>query len=213
MSETSAEVINQATASSDDAAARRKRDRTRLKHVGVRHAAAALAAITLWGASDVWAAETGWLLADIVALLYAVFAGTIIAYLAHEWGHFSGARLSGAVSPVLKTPESFFMFNFKDELNTESQFIAMSIGGPAANWSLVIAIFLFLPLDTWSQALLLATVTSIAVSVSVFEFPIINRVSYGAPSRETVDQRLRESGLTPRYIGIAVGVIVWLIAI
>lgn len=198
---------------SSDAAARRKRDRARLRRIGVRHAAAALAAITLWGAADIWAAETGWLLAETVALLNALFAGTVIAYLAHEWGHFAGARISGAISPVLKTPESFFMFKFKDELNTESQFIAMSIGGSVANWSLVVAIFLFLPFDTWSQAMLLATVTAIAVSVAVFEFPIINRVSYGAPTKETVAQRQRESGLTPRYIGIFVGAIVWLIAI
>lgn len=212
MSELSSEQTS-GVSPEDSANERKRRDRARLKKVGLKHAAAVLAALTLWGAADVWATESGLLIAEIVALLNAVFAGTIIAYLAHEWGHFAGARLSKAVSPVLKQPESFFMFNFKDELNSEGQFLAMSMGGSAANWTLAIVVFFMLPLDTWSQALIFATVTSIAVSVSVFEFPIINRVAYGASPKETVDQRTRESGTTPRYIGIAVGFVVWLIAI
>lgn len=212
MSEVSTEQINEVSPE-DSAKGRKRRDSARLKKIGLKHAAAVLATLTLWGAADVWATESGLLIAEIVALLNAVFAGTVIAYLAHEWGHFSGARLSKAVSPVLKQPESFFMFNFKDELNSEGQFLTMSMGGPAANWTLAIIVFFMLPLDTWSQALIFATVTSIAVSVSVFEFPIINRVAYGASPKETVDQRKKESGMTPRYIGIAVGFVVWLIAI
>ena len=62
---------------------------------------------------------------------------TALAFLSHEWGHFSGARLSGAVSPVLKERKSFFMFNFKTAVNSRAQFLAMSLGGPVANWLLV----------------------------------------------------------------------------
>lgn len=192
---------------------RKARDRARLRRVATRHGAAFLAAITLWGAADLWAAETGLLLAQAVALLNAIFAGVAMAYLVHEWGHFTGARISGAVSPVLKEPRSFFMFNFKHELNTREQFLSMSAGGPTANWLLAILLFAFLPMETASQAMLVAATTAIAVSVSVFEVPVINRVMYGDNPEQTIDTRLKEIGNTSRISGIAAGAAVWLLAI
>ena len=192
---------------------RKERDGKRLRSVAIRHGAALLAAFTLWGAADAWASASGWMLAETVSLLNAVFAGTAIAFIAHEWGHFTGARLSGAVSPVLKEPVSFFMFSFKDELNTRGQFLAMSFGGPTANWALVLLLFLLLPLETWSQALFLATAFAIAISVSVFELPVISRVMHGDNPAETIQGRLRETGNTPRNIGILGGAALWLIAI
>ena len=102
------------------------KDMARLKRVATRHGAALLAALTLWGAADYWASGSGLMLAEIVALFNAIFAGTAIAYLLHEWGHFTGARLSGSFSPVMKEPRSFFMFTFKDKKNSHGQFIAMN---------------------------------------------------------------------------------------
>ena len=191
----------------------RARDRKRLRSVAIKHGAYVLAAFTLWGAADAWASTTGWILAETIALLNAVFAGTAIAYIAHEWGHFTGARLSGAVSPVAKEPVSFFMFSFKDELNTRGQFLTMSFGGPLANWTLVTLLFILLPLDTWSQTLLLATTFAIAISVSVFEFPVISRVMYGDNPAETIENRLQETGSMPRNIGIVGGAALWLLAL
>lgn len=208
----SAEQDHEAPVAREDSPeARKARDMARLKKVAMRHGAAFLAAMTLWGAADYWAAGSGLLLAETIALLNALFAGTVIAFLGHEWGHFSGARISGAVSPVLKDPPSFFMFSFKDDENSREQFVAMSIGGPAANWLLVILLFFLLPLDTWSQALLLATTFAIAVSVSVFEIPVINRVLYGDEPAETIQQRLGEVGSTPLYAGFASGIVLWLL--
>jgi hypothetical protein len=197
----------------NDVGDRKARDRARLKKVALRHGAIVLAALTLWGAADAWAISSSWLLAETVAILNAIFAGTVIAYIAHEWGHFTGARISGAVSPVLKDPVSFFMFNFKDELNTQGQFLSMSVGGPFANWSLFVLMFVLLPLNTWSQAMFLATTFAIAISVSVFEFPIINRVMYGDNPAETIKKRQRESGNTPRTAGIIAGAALWILTI
>jgi hypothetical protein len=196
-----------------DVEARKKRDNSRLRKIAVKHAAIVLASLTLWGTSDYWAAQSGLMLAEIVSLVNAIFVGVILAYILHEWGHFAGARISGAVSPVAKEPVSFFMFSFKDELNTRGQFLSMSIGGPFANWSLFALIFMLLPLDTWSQAMLLATSFAIAVSVSVFEFPVINSVMYGEKPAETISKRQRESGTTPRTAGIIAGAVLWLMAI
>ena len=200
-------------AETTDVEARRKRDNSRLRKIAIRHAAIVLTAFTIWGTSDSWAAQSGLFLAEMVSLINAIFAGVILASIFHEWGHFTGARISGAVSPIAKEPVSFFMFNFKDELNSRGQFLSMSVGGPFANWGLFVLIFMLLPLNTWSQAMLLATTFSIAVSVSVFEFPVINAVMYGGKPAETINKRQRESGNTPRTVGIIAGAALWLLAI
>ncbi len=197
----------------DDIQEQRSRDLARMKKVGTKHAATVLAALTIWGAADYWASGSGLLLAEGIALLNALFVGVIIASIAHEWGHFSGARITGSVSPVMKEPVSFFMFTFKDEVNSREQFLAMSMGGPVANWLLVLGLFFLLPLETWSQALLLATTFAMAVSVCVFELPVINSVMYGENPDETIQRRLREIGNTSRIAGIAAGAAVWLLAI
>ena len=197
----------------DDIQEQRSRDLARMKKVGTKHAATVLAALTIWGAADYWASGSGLLLAEGIALLNALFVGVIIASIAHEWGHFSGARITGSVSPVMKEPVSFFMFSFKDEVNSREQFVAMSMGGPIANWLLVLGLFFLLPLETWSQALLLATTFAMAVNVCVFEFPVINSVMYGENPDETIQRRLREIGNTSRIAGIAAGAAVWLLAI
>ncbi len=179
-------------------------EKKKLVNVGQKHAAFVLGSLTLWGVSDYWAAESELILALGLALINSVVAGTIIASILHEWGHFLGARLSGSNSPLLEKTFSFFFFNFKDEGNTKSQFLQMSLGGPLANWSLVIGVFLLLPLETWSQILLIATMLSIAVSVSIFEVPIMLRLKDGEPS-VIIQKRLEEAGSKPRNIGIAAG--------
>ena len=188
-------------------------EKKRLAKVGKKHAAFVLSSLTLWGASDYWAAESELILALTLALINSIVAGTIVASILHEWGHFLGARLSGSEAPLLEKTFSFFFFNFKDEGNTKSQFLKMSLGGPIANWSLVIAFFFLLPLETWSQVLFLATLLSTAVSVSIFEVPVMLRFREGEPS-EIIQKRLEEAGSSPRNFGIlagALGAIFWIL--
>lgn len=199
--------------SPDEMSPRKARDNTRLRAVALRHSAAILAAFTLWGTADFWAASSGMLLADVVAGFNAIFAATAVAYLCHEWGHFAGARFAGAVSPVMKKPESFFMFTFYEQKNSSRQFLSMSVGGPAANWLLVIMMLVLLPFETASQALFFATVVAVAVNVSVFEIPVMNRVMYGAEPAATIKERQLQSGRQPRYAGFAAGILVWLLMV
>ena len=198
-------IKNQSKRNEVEIADRKKRDASRLKKVALRHSAIVLAAITLWGASDSWASSSNWLLAETVAILNAIFVGGIIAYISHEWGHFSGARFSDSISPVLKEPVSFFMFSFKDKLNTQTQFLSMSVGGPLANWTLCALMFILLPVDTWSQKIFLATIFAIATSVSVFEFPVIKSVMHGNDPTEILNKRQKESGSKPFAAGIITG--------
>jgi hypothetical protein len=201
MSETAVDVIE-----------RKNRDNTRLKNIAIRHGAIGLAAITIWGSSDLWALESGLVLAMVVSVLNGLFFGILLAYGFHEWGHFTGARISGAVSPVLKEPRSFFMFSFKQEVNSRAQFLSMSAGGPAANWFLVLLVYALLPLTTASQAMILSATVGVAVSVSVFEIPIINRVMYGDNPEETIQTRLKEIGSTSKIAGIAAGTLIFMMA-
>jgi len=196
---------------SDERQQQRQRDRTRLKTVSFQHGAVATGIVLLWGSGQAWSEAHDGVLVALIAAASGFFGGSALAFLSHEWGHFSGARLSGAVSPVLKERKSFFMFNFKTAMNSRAQFLAMSLGGPIANWLLVVMVLLALPAGSLAHAALLATVTGVAVNVCVFEFPVISRVSYGADPAETVAQRLKETadnGLG-QNIGLLVGLIVF----
>ena len=96
-----------------DEAARVRRDRARLKTVGFQHGGVMIAALVIWGSAAQWLGMASEWLVQLVGIGAGFFVGVVLAFLAHEWGHFSGARLSGALSPVLKERSSFFMFNFK----------------------------------------------------------------------------------------------------
>lgn len=195
----------------DEKQQQQKRDLARLKIVLFQHGAVATAILLLWGSAEAWSRSNGGLLIAAIAIASGFFGGTALAFLSHEWGHFSGARLSGAVSPVLKERQSFFMFNFKTAVNSRAQFLAMSLGGPIANWLLAALVFLALPAGSLAHAALLATVAGVAVNVCAFEFPVISRVSYGADPAETVAQRLNETadnGLG-QNVGLMVGVVVF----
>ena len=209
MSETITQGINDEQI--DERRQQLQRDLARLKTVAFQHGAVATGIVLLWGSGQAWSEANEGLLIALIAVASGFFGGVALAFLSHEWGHFSGARLSGAVSPVLKERKSFFMFNFKTAVNSRAQFLAMSLGGPVANWLLVALVLLALPAGSLAHAALLATVTGVAVNVCVFEFPVISRVSYGADPAETVAQRLKETadnGLG-QNIGLMVGIVVF----
>ena len=175
-----------------DEAARVRRDRARLKTVGFQHGGVMIAALVIWGSAAQWLGMASEWLVQLVGIGAGFFVGVVLAFLAHEWGHFSCARLSGALSPVLKERSSFFMFNFKTASNSRAQFLAMSLGGPMANWALVALVLLALPSGTLAHAALAATVLGVAINVCVFEFPVISRVSYGQDPAETLATRQLE---------------------
>lgn len=191
MSETISEAMDDGQV--DEKRQQRARDLARLKTVAFQHGGVATAIFLLWGSAQTFSQAHDGVLIAFIAIASGFFGGTVLAFLSHEWGHFSGARLSGAVSPVLNERKSFFMFNFKTAVNSRAQFLAMSLGGPLGNWLLVALVLLALPTGTLAHAALLATVVGVAVNVCVFEFPVISRVSYGADPAETVAARLKET--------------------
>ncbi len=196
----------------------RQIDRERMKQIGGYHFAMSMGAITLWGAAVAWAQVTGWGWAGLVAVANAVVAGYVLSSVIHEWGHFSGARLSGAVSPVLEEPKRhFFMFDFPMDQNDTNQFVWMSWGGILAPWALVLLVLLLVPLSLTSGAALLATLIYRAVAVWIFESPVARRAAVsGEPGAELGKQLAAGALARGRNVGAMVGaacfVLLWMAA-
>jgi len=193
-------------------------DWQRFKAVGKVHGIAFLAAVTLFGAADAWVMTSDLLLAQLISVLNALAAGMLLATLFHEWGHFAGARLSRSYSPMVREPKNPlvnpFIFGFNFQKNSRSQFLAMSLGGITANWLLVAAVLLLVPLDTWGRAMLLAVAVARAISVIVFEGPIVYRTAKGGEPEAELDAGLSNgSGDRGQMIGFAAGAAIWLLTI
>ncbi len=189
-------------------------DWKRFKHVATYHGIAALALVTLWAAADTWYLATDLLIANIISILNALVAGSFLASLFHEWGHFSGARISKSYSPIVREVKNQFMFGFNFEKNNTRQFLAMSIGGPIGNWLLVILVILLVPIDNPGRVTLLAMTVAKAISVCIFEIPIILRtISGGDPQSELDTQLGNGSGDRGQVIGYIGGALLWLVAI
>lgn len=183
-------------------------DRSRMKRIGSQHFVMVVGALTLWGAALAWAEVTGWGIASAAAIAGALIAGSIIPPTVHEWGHLAAARLVGAVSPVLDKPKGhFFLFDFAMDKNDTRQFLWMSWGGIVAPWVPVVMIALLVPMAQISSVVLLATLFARAVSVAVFEVPIVLRTSRSREPGTELGKRLNEGGLpSSQRLGGAAGV-------
>ena len=196
----------------------RKLDTARMQQIGSLHFAMSMGALTMWGAAVAWAQVTGWALAEFAAVANALVAAYVISPTVHEWGHFAGARLSGAKSPVFEAPKRhFFLFDFPIAENDTQQFIWMSWGGILAPWLPVVLTLAFVPLGLTSGAALLAGFVYKAVSIAGFELPVVRRVTEGKEPGAALGERVQEGGLVfGRKIGLASGLalfsLLWLAA-
>ena len=195
--------------------AERSVDRARMKSIGRTHFLMVMGALTLWGAADAWAAVSDLGLARLVAVANAFIAAYVITGVLHEWGHFAGARLSGAASPVHEKPiNHFFMFDFPFDRNDGRQFLWMSWGGIIAPWALVLLTLWLVPIDTAGRAMLLAVFFARAVSVSLFEVPVVMRAMGGGDPRTELGRQLGAGALkSSGNLGIAAGAVVWLVVV
>ncbi|MFP6807987.1 MAG: hypothetical protein VB957_12555 [Pseudomonadales bacterium] len=189
-------------------------DWERFKKVAMYHGIAALALITLWAAADTWYVTTELGIANIISVLNALVAGSFLATLFHEWGHFTGARVAKSYSPIVRDVKNQFVFGFNFARNSTNQFLSMSLGGPIGNWFLVLLVLLLVPMDNPGRVTLLAITVAKAISVCIFELPIIMRtISGGDPETELNTQLGNGSGDTGQVLGYVGGALLWLIAI
>lgn len=132
--------------------------------------------LVAWWAEGRWAGVTGTLLAVAAGVLT-----TVVAFIAHEWGHLVGCWLSGARVHAADRLLSVLLFSFNVKHNDRRQFLALSWGGYLASLLALGAIALTVPTDrlagwvTWS-------LTAVGLVVTfVLEVPTTIRVMRGAP--------------------------------
>lgn len=107
-------------------------------------------------------------------------AVTLTAFLAHEWGHWLGAALSGARVERPASP-SPFLFHFDVGTSTRAQFLWMSCGGYLASALALAAIAAWADLGAPSGVVALA-LSSLGVLVTLaLELPTTIGVVRGGP--------------------------------
>ena len=154
-----------------------------------RDTAIALAALSLWAAADTWYLVSGLGFALAVSVLDAIFVGYILGALFHEWGHYTGAKISGASAPRVKSKgTSLFRFNFDMSANTQRQFHWMSFGGWVFHWGLLAILVLALPFDSIGRIALVSSVFGFILYATFIETGILRKTLGGSDPTETLGQ-------------------------
>lgn len=154
-----------------------------------RDTAIALAALSLWAAADTWYLVSGLGFALAVSVLDAIFVGYILGALFHEWGHYTGAKISGASAPRVKAKgTSLFRFNFDMSANTQRQFHWMSFGGWVFHWGLLAILVLALPFDSIGRIALVSSVFGFILYATFIETGILRKTLGGSDPAETLGQ-------------------------
>lgn len=103
------------------------------------------------------------------------------AFLLHEWGHWLGARWSGAQIYAPSFIASPFLYNFDAEQNTPRQFLLTSVFGFAATGLFLLLFFFALPAEHPATTIARYGGTALATLTLVFEVPIAIAVALGRP--------------------------------
>ncbi|MFK7985747.1 MAG: hypothetical protein AB8I08_06915 [Sandaracinaceae bacterium] len=143
-----------------------------------RDAFVALVCGALWFVDATLAAQSG-ALALAVGMLTG-FMTVLVAFFGHEWGHLTGALLSGATvhAPPVTSP---FLFHFDVAKSTRRQFLAMSYGGYLASLVGVLVVVALVPWDRWSGWTAMLLVALGLVVTAALEIPAHVRVMHGGP--------------------------------
>jgi hypothetical protein len=188
-------------------------DATPVSKLARRDGGIALAALSLYAAADAWAASTGLRLAQALTVVDGVVVGILLGTLAHEWGHFAGARGAGGIAPTRPYRSLFPIFDLDMQKSDPHAFRVMSVAGNLAHWALVGLVAALLPVDTAGRAALLAATFGFGVSASATEIPIIRRAFTGSSPVESFKGLTKETLQRDRRIGIAAGVVLFLLLV
>jgi hypothetical protein len=184
-------------------------DATRVSRLALRDGGIALAMLSLWAATDAWHAATGLAAATLLSVIVGLAVGAALGVLAHEWGHFAGARLGGGIAPTTPITRLFPIFLFDMHKSPERAFRAMSVAGNAAHWSAVALLLLWVPLDAPGRAALACGAFGFAFGASLTEVPVIRRSYGGASPIESFAGLTGAKLRRDRWIGIAAGALLF----
>jgi ribosomal protein S18 acetylase RimI-like enzyme len=147
--------------------------------LALRDLALVAAALALWAADARVRGDGG-----ALATPLAVATGGLTAlagYLAHEWGHLTGAWLGGSIVHPAASPASVFLFRFDVDRNDRRQFAWMSLGGFAATAVVVALLLIVLPRDALAGQVALGLTAAGVLATAALELPPFFRVLAGGP--------------------------------
>lgn len=161
-------------------------DEARLSLVILRDVAVVSVLLSLFAAAESWATVSRLALASLLSVVDGLLVGAATNALAHEWGHFIGARLGGGHAPLKPLTKFLPLYDFDYANNDGRSFLWMSYGGNVAH-ALVVLIYLALvPTRSMGTAALVAGAFGFAVFSSLVEIPVIQQARRGVPGLEAL---------------------------
>ena len=166
------------------------------------------AALTLWAASDAWFQVTGLWAAELLSAADGIFVGYIVAAIAHEWGHYLGARASGAQTTrtLPRNLTNLVRFNFDFGSNSRTQFHSMSFGGWIGHWAVLLLVFVTLPMDTLGRAALVSSLFGFAIFATFVETGVLRKTFRGAEPAQALgelsEKKLLQAGVAGALSGV-----------
>ena len=183
-------------------------DEPKLFSLLTRDAMIVFAALTLWAASDAWFQVTGLWAAELLSAADGIFVGYIVAAIAHEWGHYIGARASGArtTRTLPKNLTNLFRFNFDFGSNSSTQFHSMSFGGWIGHWAVLLLACITLPVDTLGRAALVSSLFGFAIFATFVETGVLRKTFRGAEPAQALGELSKKNLLQAGLVGALSGV-------
>jgi len=199
-------VAPDAAANAEAASSAPRKKPVKFGNVALRDLALVAAALSLWAAADAWYLLTGLEFASSLAIVDGILVGLALASLGHEWGHYAGARATDAKARLVRTDAlSLLRFRYDMEANDSRQFNAMSIGGNVAHWSVILLLFLAVPMDSPGRIALIAGAFGFAIFATVTEAPVITRSLKGMSPSEALGALDRERLIRNGFVGAVAG--------
>ena len=170
---------------------------------------ALLMAIGLWAAFDSWLIVSGLPIANGLAAIAAIPAGIVMGQIVHEWGHFSGALIGKSKFSLKPSPSIlFFDFNYLD--SSARQYMLLAAGGLLGSILLLVAVWVYLPIDNTARLFLLATAIGQLAFVLYVELPVSLGILKGGKPLDVISQHFGQGPDLFRrgtVLGITIGLI------
>jgi len=163
-----------------------EQDESSLRLVVLRDVAIVSGLLSLFAGAEAWAALSGASLASLVSVVDGFLVGAATCALAHEWGHFAGARLGGGHAPLKPISGFLPLFDFDYAHNGKRAYEWMGIGGNLGHLAIPVLYFLALPMQGPGQAALVAGAAGFAVFSSIIEWPVIQKSRAGMGALESL---------------------------
>ena len=182
------------------------KDEASLLLVGVRDLAIVSALLSLFAAAEAWAQVSGLAFASLLATVDGFLVGAATCALAHEWGHFAGARLGGGHAPLKPLSGFLPLFDFDYKNNDHRAFEWMGLGGNLAHTAVPLVYLLALPMGGPGTTALVAGAAGFAVFSSLVEWPVIAKTRRGMDGLKALSTIPKDFAArnTPWAVGAAV---------